>query len=83
MCAAVIKGFRESAKYFVKVVKKEEMRDFHRKDAARSDSMDVACDMVELPWIFRKALLVLNKLEARHQFINMKPLPNHWQEIIH
>jgi hypothetical protein len=36
-----------------------------RKDTAKSDPMDEACDMVELPWIYRKAILVLNKLEVR------------------
>eukprot|EP00889_Picochlorum_renovo_P003599 jgi/Picre1/30629/NNA_005990.t1 len=28
----------------------------------KSDSMDEACDMVELPWVFRKALKFLNTL---------------------
>ena len=26
--------------------------------------MDSACDMVKLPWIYRKALLILDKLEV-------------------
>lgn len=36
-----------------------------RKDAEGSDSMDDACDMVALPWILRKALLVLNTLQLQ------------------
>lgn len=33
-----------------------------KKLPAKSDSMDEACDMVELPWVFRKALKFLNTL---------------------
>ena len=36
----------------------------YRKDKRQSDSMDSACDMVKLPWIYRKALLILDKLEV-------------------
>ena len=36
----------------------------HRKDKRQSESMDSACDMVKLPWIYRKALLILDKLEV-------------------
>lgn len=36
-----------------------------KKDRGASDSMDEACDMVALPWIFRKALMVLNTLEVK------------------
>ena len=32
------------------------------KVASKSDSLDEACDLVELPWVFRKALPFLNKL---------------------
>jgi hypothetical protein len=38
-----------------------------RKDRHKSDSMEVACDLIQLPWILRKALLVLNSLEVRPQ----------------
>ena len=34
-----------------------------RKDRKASDCMDEACEMVALPWIFRKALLILNTLQ--------------------
>ena len=39
----------------------------HRKDKRQSDSMDLACDMVKLPWVYRKALLILDKLEVTYK----------------
>jgi hypothetical protein len=35
-----------------------------RKDREASDDMAEACDMVALPWVLRKALAVLNRLEV-------------------
>lgn len=35
-----------------------------RKDAAASDSADAACDMVQLPWLYRQAMKFLNVLEV-------------------
>ena len=29
--------------------------------------MDSACDMVKLPWLYRKALLILDKLEVTYK----------------
>lgn len=36
----------------------------YRKDRENSDSMDAPCDIIKLPWIYRKALLVLNNMEV-------------------
>eukprot|EP00884_Botryococcus_braunii_P012179 jgi/Botrbrau1/20962/Bobra.0135s0080.1 len=46
-----------------------------RKDLANSDPMDEACDLVELPWLFRKALLVLTKLE-------LEDTPEHFKTVL-
>lgn len=35
-----------------------------RKDRGRSDSMEEACALMELPWVYRKAVLVVNNLEV-------------------
>ncbi|BDA46897.1 hypothetical protein COCOBI_09-3500 [Coccomyxa sp. Obi] len=35
-----------------------------RKDRENSDSMDAPCELIRLPWIYRKALLVLNNMEV-------------------
>ena len=35
-----------------------------RKDKQQSDSMEDACDAVQLPWLLKKAVLVLNTLEV-------------------
>ena len=35
-----------------------------RKDKQQSDSMEEACDAVQLPWLLKKAVLVLNTLEV-------------------
>ena len=36
-----------------------------RKDKQQSDSMEEACEAVQLPWLLKKAVLVLNTLEVR------------------
>lgn len=36
----------------------------YRKDREQSDSMDPPCELIKLPWIYRKALLVLNNMEV-------------------
>lgn len=35
-----------------------------RKDKGSSDSLDPACEMIQLPWIYRKALALLNNMEV-------------------
>ena len=35
-----------------------------RKDKGRSDSLDEACDTIQLPWLYRKALALLNTMEV-------------------
>ena len=35
-----------------------------RKDKSASDPMEEACDAVKLPWLLKKAVLVLNTLEV-------------------
>lgn len=35
-----------------------------RKDKGHSDSMEEACNMMQLPWVFRKAVLILNTVQA-------------------
>ncbi len=35
-----------------------------QKDKSASDSMQEACDVVELKWVLRRALAILNTLEV-------------------
>lgn len=35
-----------------------------RKDREQSDSMDEPCDLIKLPWVYRKALRLLNNMEV-------------------
>ena len=37
-----------------------------RKDKKASDSMDEACDIVELPWYLKRAIGFVNDLEVGH-----------------
>ncbi len=38
------------------------------KDKSQSDSMQEACDVVELKWVLRRALAILNTLEVQWHY---------------
>jgi len=38
------------------------------KDKSQSDSMQEACDIVELKWVLRRALAILNTLEVQWHY---------------
>ena len=40
--------------------------------------MDLACELVKLPWIYKKALLVLNQLEVMLRDCLGLLLDSHW-----
>ena len=43
---------------------KAELSGRWQKDKSQSDSMQKACDVVELKWVLRRALAILNTLEV-------------------
>lgn len=60
MCLACV--LREGAVY----IRTEggDHKGLRRKDKSASDPMEEACDAVKLPWVLKKAVLVLNTLEV-------------------
>ena len=43
-----------------------------RKDKVRSESLDDACDLIQLPWLYRKALALLNNMEVEDTEENLR-----------
>ena len=53
-----------SATQAVEQQTKAELSGKWQKDKSQSDSMQQACDVVELKWVLRRALAILNTLEV-------------------
>lgn len=60
MCLACV--LREGAVY--SCTEGGDHKGLRRKDKSASDPMEEACDAVKLPWLLKKAVLVLNTLEV-------------------
>lgn len=61
-----VKAFNDMARALAASAGDLNLSGIWRKDQAASDSMDDACDAVQLPWVLRQALKVLTTLEVCH-----------------